>query len=59
MMIVPNVLNEAINNKLDEAFAKVPEAEKDRDALYHDLLDYFNDHGALPEFDLALKVELI
>ena len=58
-MIVPNVLNEAINNKLDEAFAKVPEAEKDRDALYHDLLDYFNEYGVLPEFDLALKVELI
>ena len=27
--------------------------------VHFDLLDYFNDHGALPEFDLALKVELI
>ena len=53
MTIVPNVLSEAINKRLDAAFAEVPEARKDRDVFYHQLLDYFNEYGVVPEFDLV------
>lgn len=53
MMIVPNLLSDTINEKLDAAFKKVPEAEKDRDFLYHQLLKYFDEYGVVPEFDLV------
>jgi len=55
MIIVPNVLRDTINTKLDAAFKKVPDAEKDRDILYHQLLDYFDEYGKLPDFELQKK----
>jgi hypothetical protein len=51
-LIVPDALYNAIHKRLDEEFVKFPAAAADRDALYHELLDYFAEHGALPEFTL-------
>jgi hypothetical protein len=51
-VIVPDSLRDAINAKLDEAYAVTPEAAADREAHYHALLDYFNDNGKLPDFSL-------
>jgi hypothetical protein len=53
--IVPNSLNDAINIKLDMAFQKMPEAEIDREALYHQLLQFFDDNGYVPEFTITRR----
>lgn len=52
-VIVPNELHNAINAKLTEAFADHPDAEQDRNFLYHELLAFFDEHGYLPDFSLA------
>lgn len=51
--VIPNSLRDAINAKLDAAIAECPAAEKDREVLYGQLLDYFDEHGAVPDFSLA------
>lgn len=53
LVIVPNYLSQAINAKLDEAIAACPDAEKDRETLFQQLLTYVNEHGVIPEFSLA------
>jgi hypothetical protein len=55
MVIVPNDIRDAINAKLDAAILAVPDAAKDRDALYEQLLDYFDQHGVVPDFTLTPK----
>lgn len=55
--IVPNELEYEINTKLDIAFAKAPRAEKDREIFYHQLLNYFDQHGFLPDFELQKTKE--
>lgn len=52
-VIVPNSLIDASNAKLDAAFEKVPEAEKDRKIFYRQLLNYVDQYGFLPDFELA------
>ena len=52
LVIVPNTLRDAINEKLDRAYVDCPEAAVDRDFHYHRLLEYFDEHGQLPEFTL-------
>lgn len=53
--VIPNELSNAINKKLDAAFEDFPEAEKDRDGLFRQLLYYFDEHGILPDFKLVKK----
>lgn len=55
LVIVPNALRDAINRKLDAAFRVCPEAEKDREVLYHSLLEHFNEYGDVPDFTLRRK----
>lgn len=57
IVIVPNSLRDAINEKLDAAYLEVPEAAIEREFHYHALLDYFNDYGELPEFRLEKRKE--
>lgn len=52
LVIVHNHLRDAINAKLDAAFAVCPDAAKDRDVLYERLLEYFDEHGVIPDFSL-------
>lgn len=54
-VIVPNVIRDKINAKLDAAFARVPDAAKDRDELYQTLLSYFDQHGVVPDFELQKR----
>ena len=54
MVIVPDTLRDVINAKLDAAFELTPYAEKDRDALYRQLVHYFYEHGVIPEFSVVL-----
>lgn len=58
LVIVPNYIADAINAKLDAAFIEVPDAEKDREVLYGQLLDYFNEHGVVPDFKLSKKASV-
>ena len=53
LVIVPDELADVINAKLDTAIAKVPEAKEDRETLYQQLLEYFNEHGVVPDFELV------
>lgn len=50
--IIPNDLADAISAKLDAAIAECPDAAGDRDVLYNQLLDYFDEHGVVPDFSL-------
>ncbi len=52
-VIIPNEVRDAINSALDREIAKCPDAEKDREVLYAQLLNYFDEHGELPEFSIA------
>jgi len=52
-VIVPNYIANEINAKLDAEIAKHPDAAKDRDALFSQLLAYVDQHGIVPDFSLA------
>jgi hypothetical protein len=54
-VIVPNVLRDAINAKLDAAYVMFPDAAADRDIHYQALLDAFNQTGAIPDFTLEKR----
>lgn len=54
-VIVPNYVHDAIQSKLDAALAEVPDAAPDRDIFYQTLLNYFDEHGVLPEFSLVKR----
>lgn len=51
-VIVPESLRQAINTKLDAAIAVVPDAAKDRDELYRQLVTFFNENGYVPDFSI-------
>lgn len=53
IVIVPDVLRDAINKKLDEAYKVIPDAEKEREIHYKVCLEYFDEHGVLPEFQIT------
>jgi hypothetical protein len=52
MVIVPDSLSEMIDAKLDAAFVHCPDAAKDREYLFARLLQYFDEHGIVPNFKL-------
>ncbi len=53
LVVVPNYLRDEINRRLDAEIAKEPAAEKDREALYLQLLTYFNEYGMIPDFTIT------
>lgn len=53
LLIVPNSLSAELYRRIDAEIAKVPDAAKDREALYRQLLAYFNEHGVIPDFALV------
>lgn len=51
-VIVPNQLRDEIVRRLDAALP--PEAsDTDRDALYHQVLAYYDEHGVIPDFTIT------
>jgi hypothetical protein len=52
-VIVPDYIADQINAKLDAAFELCPDAAKDREHLYGQLIAYFDEHGRVPDFSLA------
>jgi len=59
LVIVPNDLRDAINVKLDAALADMPDAERDRDALYQQILAHFNERGVIPDFSIVPKEDSV
>lgn len=55
-VIVPNGLRDAIYAKVDAAIVEAPDAAPDREYFYGLLLDYYNEHGVVPEFTLKARV---
>ncbi len=53
IVIIPDSLRYGIHAKLDEAFKDCPDAEKDRELLYQQLLNHFYEHGIIPDFSLV------
>lgn len=51
--VVPDYLSDRLNELLDEEISKCPDATKDRDHLYKQLLSYVNKYGTIPNFSLA------
>ena len=56
--VVPNHIGNAIDAALDAEIAKVPDAAKDRAVLRSQLIDYFAEHGAIPDFSLAPRTAI-
>lgn len=52
ILIVPDFVHDAINSALDKAIQDEPEAEKDREHLYSQLLTFFDAQGFVPQFTL-------
>lgn len=52
LVIVPNALRDRINEAIDIALIECPGAKCERDELYQQLLEYFNEHGVIPEFKI-------
>lgn len=57
IVIVPNSLSAEINALLDKVFVECPSAARDRDLLYHQLLDAFDMYGFVPEFTVVPPIE--
>lgn len=55
-VIVPNSLRDAIYDKVDAAIAEQPAAEPDREYFYGVLLDYYDEHGVIPDFTLKARI---
>ena len=57
IVVVPDSLREAINEKLDAAFeqAAVEPKPEERESTYSSLLAHFNEHGEIPEFTITKK----
>lgn len=59
-VIVPNHVSDAINAALDNEFKamgsiEADKAAKEREHLYNALLDYYNEHGEIPEFKIVKR----
>ena len=55
ILIVPNVLRDAINTKLDLALQKNPEATIAREELYKQMLVFFDENGYVPDISIVKK----
>jgi len=55
IIIVPNVLRDAINTKLDIALEKNPSAIIAREELYNQMLIFFNENGYIPDISIVKK----
>lgn len=52
-VIVPDFVAEAINTALDRELANFPEASVSRGHLFDQLLEWYNEHGELPDFRIV------
>ena len=55
LVIVPNQLRDTIYQKIDEQIKLTPDALPERENLYYQLLDYYDENGTIPDFSLIKK----
>ncbi len=55
IVILHDSLRDAINRRLDIELERVPDAASDRDALFDMLLEYYDEHGQIPDFTLEKR----
>ncbi len=53
--IIFNELRDAIYEKIDAQLVDHPALVEHREAIYSDLLRYFDEHGVIPDFSLQEK----
>ena len=53
MVIVPNALRDEIYRAVDAALERAPQFQPEREAIYRDILAYYDEHGVVPDFDLT------
>ena len=63
LVVVPGYLRDAINAKIDGEIEKLPaelrpKAEECRDHMYHELLSYFDEHGAIPDCHIVANIAI-
>lgn len=59
-VVVPDHVDSAINEALDNAIEDLSEetpkpTDEEREALYNQLLRYYDDHGTIPEFSITIN----
>ncbi len=52
-LVVPNSLRDKLYARIDAQIEQCPQARSDREVIYHRLLRYFDEHGVIPDFELA------
>lgn len=52
-VIVPDSLSAEIYKRIDAKLVDWPDAVPDRELFYQQLLEHFDAHGVIPEFDIA------
>lgn len=55
IVAVPLYLYDEIYRRVDAAIVDCPGAAEHRDFFYQELLEYFGEHGRLPDFTIAKK----
>lgn len=53
IVIVPNDLRDALYAKIDEQLVDHPGLIEQRESIYKDLLNYYDEHGVVPDFTLV------
>ena len=55
LVIVPNSLDAAIHAAIDKALEGRPCDDESRGVIYQQVLDYYYEHGAMPDFQLLTE----
>ncbi len=55
LKIVPNFISDRINAAIDKVLDGRPIDPDERQSVFHLLLDYFDEHGTIPDFELKPK----
>lgn len=55
VVVVPNKLRDAIQDKMRAKLNGRRITDADFEHLYTELLNYYDTHGVIPEFDITLK----
>ena len=52
IVIVPNDLRDSIYKIVDKELERCPQFILERENIYKDILNYYNENGTIPDFEL-------
>ena len=55
LVIVPTNLSNELYRKIDQQLDMLPQLKHERENIYSNLLAYYNEHGAIPDFKIVPK----